>query len=99
MIVRLLGLNHGHQLQGYALGDWRAFDAYLSEFCVVNKIDLIGEELSEEALALWHATDSVARTVAVRLLIEHLFCDPESEERHRLGILTDKEAAAKTRIR
>jgi len=57
-------------------------------------IDLIAEELSEDAIALWRASGSAARNVASRLSITHLFCDPSIEERKSLGILMPKEIAA-----
>lgn len=95
MVCHLIGLNHGHQLEGYEFGNWRAFDKYLSDLCISVGVDLIAEELNEEGIARWRANGSVARTVALRLSIKHLFCDPNQQDRERLGLLTERDAAAK----
>lgn len=92
--VHFIGVNHSHQLYSYEKGDEEAFDGFLFSFCCNTKIDLIAEELSEEAITLWGAKGSVARNVATRLSIMHLFCDPGLDERKKLGILTRKEIAA-----
>jgi hypothetical protein len=86
MTIRLIGLNHGYQLRGCREADWSAFEQYLLSYSVLEGIDLIAEELSDEAVRKWKAEDSVARCVASRLGIRHLFCDPESSEREALGI-------------
>ncbi len=95
--VHLIGLNHGYQLRGSSEMDWAAFDAYLFHFCRVEKTDLVAEEMSEEGLRLFRdegATGSVPRDVAMRLGVRHLFCDPDSVERTRLGIPSGKEGWA-----
>lgn len=55
--------------------------------------DLIAEELSEEALSQYGASDSVARRVARESKCRHAFVDPDSSERNRLGIKAFKEIA------
>jgi hypothetical protein len=63
-------------------------------FCQVEKTDLVAEEMSEEGLRLFRdegATGSVARDVAGRLGVRHLFCDPDSEERAGLAVPSGKE--------
>ncbi len=95
MICYLIGTNHANQLEGQKDGDSVTFAKYLSAFCSDNRIDLIAEELNEEAIAKWQAGGSVAKSVASRLFIRHCFCDPDREERQRLGVLTDQEAAKK----
>jgi hypothetical protein len=94
-ICYLIGTNHAHQLEGDKNGDSVAFAAYLTAFCSDNRIDLMAEELNEQAITRWKAQGSVVRSVASRLSICHLFCDPGREDRQRLGLLTDMEAAKK----
>lgn len=91
MHCHLIGLNHAHQLEGYKQGEFDTFRRYLTSFCVNGKIDLIAEELNQETIALWKAKGSVAKTVAKSLSIEHLFCDPELQDRRRLGIFSSLE--------
>ncbi len=95
MICYLIGTNHAHQLEGDKDGDSVAFATYLTALCSDNRIDLMAEELNEEAITLWKAQGSVVRSVASRLSICHLFCDPKREDRRRLSILTVGEAAKK----
>lgn len=95
MICYLVGTNHAHQLECQSDGDSVAFAAYLSDFCSQNRIDLIAEELNDEAVTMWEAKGSVAKSVASHFSISHRFCDPKHEDRRRLGVLTDREAAKK----
>lgn len=95
MIYYLIGTNHAHQLEGHKDGNSVALGEYLSAFCSDNGVDLLAEELNEEAVAKWKADGSVAKSVASRLSISHLYCDPNLEERQRLGTLTHSEAAKK----
>lgn len=94
MRCHLIGLNHAHQLEGYEHGAFEVFGQYLTKFCVNANIDLLAEELNQEAVTLWRAKESVARTVATRLSINHLFCDPTLVDRRCLGILPPKEIAS-----
>ena len=93
MTIRLIGLKHGYQLRGVDFKDWSAFERYLLSYTTSEGIDLIAEELSNEAIRKWKATDSVARHVAYRLGVRHLFCDPESGQRKALGICSLDETA------
>jgi hypothetical protein len=94
MHCHLVGLNHAHQLEGSKHGAPGAFNQYLTRFCADEDIDLLAEELSEEAVSLWQATGSVAKTVAKRISINHMFCDPQLADRRRLGIRTADEIAS-----
>src|SRR6266850_5284786 len=86
MNVALIGLNHGYQFRGCQEARWDAFEAYLLSYARTEGVDLIAEELSEEALRKWKATGSVARHVAGCLGIRHQFCDPDSSQREAIGI-------------
>lgn len=96
MIVLLVGTNHEHQLIGYKDGETQVFGSYLSSLCDSEYIDLLAEELNEEAIELWKAQDSIARRLAVERKIDHIFCDPDSSERRALGILTYEELRTKS---
>lgn len=93
MKIFLIGLNHSFQLKGYEKG-WKFFKTYLYEQCIEENPDLIAEELNIEAIELWKASDSVARIVANSLGIDHLFCDPDSNQRKKHGIKSRKEIIA-----
>jgi hypothetical protein len=90
MNILLIGLNHSYQLKGYA-SEWEKFKSYLMALCLREHPDLIAEELNEEGIKKWNADDSVARRVAEVLKIDHLFCDPDSDQRKILGIKCHKE--------
>jgi hypothetical protein len=66
--------------------DWKKFYCYLSEQVVKLRPDLIAEELSEDALSRFKATDSVARHVLQEAGCRHAFVDPGQKERDDLGI-------------
>jgi len=96
MRVHLIGTNHCYQLRGYKETNWKAFLKYLLAFCQNEAVDLIAEELNEWEIASWKdqgATGSVAREVASRLGIKHLFCDPDEADRERRGIQSRQELA------
>lgn len=92
MKIYLLCTNHSNQMIGYANGNSEKFLHYLKHvYHDINDIDLIAEELNEEALNLWKATDSACRIFAQSMKLMHHYCDPNSHERHLLGIETDLE--------
>lgn len=65
-----------HDFTGYLAGKARALD-----------IGLMAEEFSEEALfRVYCATTATVKKVTEELGIEHRFCDPEENDRIRLGI-------------
>jgi hypothetical protein len=51
----------------------------------------IAEEMSQEALRLHGAIDSIPRQVAEELHIAYRDCDPDSEERMTLGLVIDED--------
>jgi hypothetical protein len=50
---------------------------------------MLAEEFSEEALSRSNAMACTVRDAARRLQVSHLLCDPDSQERGRLGVTTD----------
>ena len=97
MYFYLVGTNHRNQLLGCKDGDGRSmeFKCYLSNLCDIESIDLLAEELSEEALKLLKATGSVVRQLATEHRIKHIFCDPNSDQRRELGIPKPEELKSK----
>ena len=93
--IRVIGVDHDkHQFRGYGGAGWLAFEKYLLEYCQQEQIDLIAEELNDEAIIKRKAEDSVARHVARQLNVRHLFCDPDSGQRRALGIPSFREILA-----
>lgn len=85
-------MNHSSQMIGYANGNPEKLLIYLKHINhKINGIELIAEELNEEALNLWNATDSVCKFFAKSMKLTHHYCDPNSYERNNLGIETDLE--------
>ena len=98
MHVYLVGTNHANQLTGYKDGAAEKFRLYLAHICNAETIDLLAEELNEEAIVLWQrkgAQDSTARLLATAHEIPHLFCDPNAHERRALGIPSYEELRIK----
>jgi hypothetical protein len=90
MFIQIVGTNHEHQY--LRLGkDYSSFESYLKNLLRKNNFDLAAEEMNEEAIASEKAFGSVVKNVAIDEKVEHLFCDPESEERDRLGIRSEKD--------
>jgi len=85
MNILLVGLSHCYQLEGCAL-EWKKFETYLKDLCLRERPDIIAEELNEEVIRKWNAYDSVARKTAISMRIDHLFCDPDLDQRRILGI-------------
>jgi hypothetical protein len=92
MNILLIGLNHCHQLLGYAKESGK-FKSFLKGLCLKECPDIIAEELNEDAIKQWKANDSVARKIAISLKVRHLFCDPDLKERKALDIKCFKEIA------
>lgn len=92
MNVYLIGLiNHEYQYTTKPLEeeDEKKKESYrlIKSLAIKKQVDCIAEEFSEDALKLWKAKDSIARMISVELGIEHCFCDPNREERDKLGIV------------
>jgi len=71
----------------------KSFAQYLENQIAELKINLLAEELSEEAISknVFKAKGSTAWSVANKLRIDHRFCDPDATERKTLGIPSEQE--------
>jgi len=91
MCIYLIGVKHEYQYEDYGSGSIE-LHSFLLHLANDKCVDLIGEELSEEAILLRRealgreAVGSVANNVASELRIKHKFCDPDSSQREQLGI-------------
>jgi hypothetical protein len=64
-----------------------AFENYLEETAKSLNANMIAEEACEEwILKHGQGASSVAKDVAIRSGIGHLFCDPDSQERRSIGL-------------
>jgi len=88
-MIFLVGTHHERQHNG--LGSLtnnanKDFIEYIKKVAIQKQIDLIAEEFSEEALKKSKASESTLKIIAENLGINHLFCDPNEQERQKLGI-------------
>lgn len=87
-LLMIFGTAHSLQM-GSATKDTER-DCLLKEevesVCATNKIALIAEEMSNEALMRAKIPRTIGQLVASEQRIDHLFCDPPSELRSVLGI-------------
>jgi hypothetical protein len=74
------------------------FAKYLVDTALSVGADCIAEEFNKEAVEWSKATQSIAQNVAIKLGINHIFCDPDTGIRKELGIYkAAKEMASKKR--
>nr|VFK15750.1 MAG: hypothetical protein BECKLPF1236B_GA0070989_108313 [Candidatus Kentron sp. LPFa]VFK68755.1 MAG: hypothetical protein BECKUNK1418G_GA0071005_12662 [Candidatus Kentron sp. UNK]VFK73714.1 MAG: hypothetical protein BECKUNK1418H_GA0071006_12594 [Candidatus Kentron sp. UNK] len=92
MVIYLIGVHHSIQHNGgnlrnipglFALRE--QFQYYLISTTREFGISVLAEELNEDALKMFNASESLARFVAGRLGIAHMFCEPSLRARSSLG--------------
>jgi len=54
--------------------------------CIDNGVQLIAEEMSEEALRLAGIPETIGQIVAIENELDHVYCDPPGKLRKELGI-------------
>ena len=92
-MIYLIGTRHDLQYTGATgRGDpadveksRNKFKAYLHEKAAELGVVLIAEEMSQQVLTIKRA-QSIAKTIADNLGIEHRLCDPDQNERRRMRI-------------
>ena len=89
--IGLIGTSHPYQTaeercppQGA-----QAFQRFLSEACRRYGIRTVAAEMNAEALAEVKRNESIPQRVAKDLSLKHRFCDPNREERGKLGIFQE----------
>lgn len=91
-MIYLVGVNHEIQYkQKTENKKAKEFGKYIFNVIKGNRISVIAEELSEEALKLNKCNESISRENSHKLKIEHKFCDPDTEERTKIGYPTIKQ--------
>jgi hypothetical protein len=95
-MIHIIGTAHSTQIWCDAVRDGTsldasaavvaAFEAFLSNAAVSFGAVVIGEEMSEEGIAIYAGGSSIAKTICARLDIRHAYCDPDTAECERLGI-------------
>ncbi len=74
------------------------FAEFLFDTALSVGADCIAEEFNKEAVEWSKASQSIAQNVATELGINHIFCDPDTEIRKKLGIYNaPKDLATKKR--
>lgn len=91
MLVRLVGTSHRYQVWSDAIRAGRfayanareleAFERFISDACRLHRVSVLAEEMNECAVVARTGGASVAKLVADRLEIQHLFCDPAFGQR------------------
>ena len=91
-MIYLIGVHHSIQHNG---GDLRnipglsalreQFQYYLIKTTKEFGISVLAEELNEDALSVFNASESLARSVAGKFGISHVFCEPDLQTRSSLG--------------
>ena len=86
--VFLVGTDHTYQLadENCTASDVEELQKLIRDICHCQNIRGVAEEMSVEALGFSKRTESVPFRVAKHLSISHYYCDPNSDERKRLGI-------------
>ena len=89
-MVFLIGVNHIIQHTGFS---FHQKEAAISEFlehvemkALELKVKTIAEEWSQEANKNNNVPFSTVQTVATKLDLKHIFCDPTNQERKKHGI-------------
>jgi len=82
MTIYLLGVYHCFQTEDHA-----EFIDYLWDFLRSHGISSIGEEMNLTALSDEKKNRSTIGVLADKLSVPHAYCDPDVDERKRLGIL------------
>jgi hypothetical protein len=81
--VALFGTSHSYQIPGDAGSPLRA---PIEKACVSLKIRAIAEEFSVDELINRNVDASICEQIATRFNIRHRYCDPNPEEREKLGV-------------
>lgn len=99
IMIYILGTDHSNQYIDIN-GHFEKSEMYVKvlEMLEVNKIEVIAEELSEDAISLHNKKDSLLRSLACKYNIPHLFVDMTEAQRVALGYNRMKEEYIKDRI-
>lgn len=87
--VYILGIDHGYQRGAakFSATQHAEFDTYVRQLVSDLGIKSIAEEASNEALLRRDIPETTVKSIAEKLGVFHAYCDPESKDRARLGIV------------
>lgn len=97
--IYLVGVNHSCQSYRNDKPESIRFLKYLKTIATSHAITCICEEFNEVAVKIQKGEGSTAKMVADDLKIKHIYCDPDCEERIRIGIKTVEDVAAELGIK
>lgn len=91
MFVYIVGVDHRIQwIPKSSSPQWAKevdrFITYICSQCKEHNIEIVAEEFSEYLVNQNSAENSSARYAATKVGLEHLYCDPDPNERNQLEI-------------
>ena len=66
------------------------FEKYVIDICNTYSIKSIAEEMNQDALNEFSASESTIKIIADKLKLPHAYCDPDKDQRTKLGIICPK---------
>jgi len=87
--VAIIGTSHNYQLPGNTLEV--EFRHFVEHACDVFEVRAIAEEMSLEASAQKHVSQSLCEQIAIAKGIAHRYCDPNNEQRQALQIRQEQD--------
>lgn len=93
-MIYIHGINHNtqHRGNGSDVEGASRLETFVEDFYGKKNISILGEEFSEEACEYSSVKSSVCLEISKRLpLLRHIYCDPSSSERQKLGIPSQDE--------
>lgn len=89
-MIYVIGINHDIQFDKQS-SLIQEFISYLKNIVKKNRIDVIAEESSEDALKKWDVEKTSVQEFSDNNGLKYIACDPNIDERKILGIRTDEE--------
>jgi hypothetical protein len=83
-VIYLIGIDHQVQ-HAKNIDIAKLFSSYLEKKVTDLNVDIIAEEWFEELLEMNNVTSTIPQDIAKKFKIKHIFCDPNKQERERIG--------------
>lgn len=93
-MIYIIGVDHKIQNDGpYQANEAQLllFSTYLEKMIKKFNIEVIVEESNEDVLSISMAKNCIARNIANKLKLKHVFCEPTMRERRELGVPKEPE--------
>lgn len=93
MMIYIHGINHNTQHKGTGSDPEGAsrLEKLVESLCLEKDITVVAEEFSTEACEYNGVEASICHQTARRMQLQHIYCDPASSERARVGIPSQAE--------